>query len=543
MSLQPKIAVVQSRSTGITVTDTTGTYDADENSGGYGAPNPIKADVTEVLIQQAIIGEALPTATQLTSDERDDFLDGIGVSTGNTLLTDRVYDIRALIGYAGASTLTAAGGSKQFTLTNASTVFLVAVGFAFNSDPTVLYRIDRTKALTISTAYTVEELPAVTDGEITIYYEAQTYALVYDQGESCLLQDIADADISCDCSDEDVKVLLARYAEYLSMQYKFSKTADYEGADKIAKKLQSNCDSAACLPCSSGSSSSTTTSTCTPPTIVTEPSGSTVNPEQNVTLSVTATGTATLKYQWRKDGVNISGATGSSYSILNIQNTDAGSYTVRVYNACGEVFSAAAAVGVTSSLIPITITVQPQDQVVAEGTTVIFSVAATGSPTITYQWRKDGVDIVGETGSTLTLLDVDSSDEADYDVVLTNPVGSVTSEVATLSLGAIARWGWRDTAPTTVGHITALQASGAFTEGETITADFRANNVPKFLVMAEPSTEPAKTKWWADLINSGDIGDGDLNLFGTPVIIGSWRVYTTVYKTYNTQSPFEFRVS
>lgn len=541
MGLQPKVAVVQSKSTGVTVADVTGAYNASTNPGGYGAPNPIKASVTEVLIQQAIIGEALPTASRFTVDERADYLDGIGVATGNTLLKDRVYDIRALIGYAGASTLTAAGGSNQFTLTNASTVFANAVGFTLNTDPTILYRIDRTKPLTISSAYTIETLPAVTNGAITIYYEAQVYALVYDQGEDCLLKDIADADLGCDCSSEDTNALLERYAEYLSMKYKFTKTLDYEGADKLAKKLQGDCDGSSCLPCDS--SSGTTTSDCVAPVIVTQPSNATVNVGQSVILSVTATGTAALKYQWRKNGVNISGATAVTLPLLNIQNADAGSYTVLVYNACGQIVSAAAVIGVTDSLIPITIIVQPQSQVVAPGTDVVFSVAATGSPTITYQWRKGGIEIVGETGSTLTLTAVDGADEDNYDVIVTNPVGSVTSDVATLTLGEVALWGWRDTVPTTVGHITALQGSGAFTAGGTIIADFRANNVPKYLVMAEPSTEPAKTKWWADATNYGNIGDADLDLFDDPVIIGSWRVYVTVYKTYNTQSPFEFRVS
>ena len=48
-----------------------------------------------------------------------------------------------------------------------------------------------------------------------------------------------------------------------------------------------------------------------------------------------ATGTAPFAYQWRKDGVNISGATAASYTIAAISATDAGTYTATVTNSAG----------------------------------------------------------------------------------------------------------------------------------------------------------------------------------------------------------------
>lgn len=73
-------------------------------------------------------------------------------------------------------------------------------------------------------------------------------------------------------------------------------------------------------------------------------------------------------------------------------------------------------------------------QTAREGATIIFSVAATGDPPLLYQWRKDNVDIAGETSATLTLSLVDDSDEGDYEVVVSNNSGAITSDPATLTI-------------------------------------------------------------------------------------------------------------
>ncbi len=58
-----------------------------------------------------------------------------------------------------------------------------------------------------------------------------------------------------------------------------------------------------------------------------------------VTFTVVASGTAPLSYQWRKNGTNIGGATGSSYDIASAAPGDAGTYDVVVTNSCGSVDS------------------------------------------------------------------------------------------------------------------------------------------------------------------------------------------------------------
>jgi hypothetical protein len=61
-------------------------------------------------------------------------------------------------------------------------------------------------------------------------------------------------------------------------------------------------------------------------------------------------------------------------------------------------------------------------------------VTAAGTETLNYQWQVDGFDLPGETGSTLTLNDVQDNDEGDYTVVIYNNAGTNTSEPATLTL-------------------------------------------------------------------------------------------------------------
>ncbi|MBK1877428.1 immunoglobulin domain-containing protein [Pelagicoccus mobilis] len=84
------------------------------------------------------------------------------------------------------------------------------------------------------------------------------------------------------------------------------------------------------------------------------------------------------------------------------------------------------------------ITRQPAALVVTEGDSATFAVTATGVPGPTYQWQKDGIDIVGATSASYTIDSTVLGDAGNYSVVLTNLVGSVTSNPASLSVNAIA---------------------------------------------------------------------------------------------------------
>ncbi|MBN1128944.1 MAG: immunoglobulin domain-containing protein, partial [Chitinispirillaceae bacterium] len=165
------------------------------------------------------------------------------------------------------------------------------------------------------------------------------------------------------------------------------------------------------------------------PSIVTQPQSLTRNVGQSATFSVTinADVNPAPTYQWRKEGTAISGATGASYAIGSVARSDSGSYTVFITNSVGSVTSSAAVL--TVNYAPV-ITTQPQSQTLHLGQTATFTVAATGRPAPTYQWRKNGTVITSTTSATLTLSSPGIGDSGRYTVTVSNSVGSVVSDTA-----------------------------------------------------------------------------------------------------------------
>jgi sugar lactone lactonase YvrE len=79
------------------------------------------------------------------------------------------------------------------------------------------------------------------------------------------------------------------------------------------------------------------------------------------------------------------------------------------------------------------VTRQPFGLVMAAGNRVALSVDATGGG-LTYQWRRDGVNIPGATASTFSISSMAASDAASYTVMVSNPVGSAISAAAPVTL-------------------------------------------------------------------------------------------------------------
>jgi hypothetical protein len=84
-----------------------------------------------------------------------------------------------------------------------------------------------------------------------------------------------------------------------------------------------------------------------------------------------------------------------------------------------------------------TITVQPQNQTVTAGSGVMFSVMASGTPTPIYQWEFNGTAISGGTASSYSLSSAQSANAGSYAAVVSNAVGSATSNQATLIVNAV----------------------------------------------------------------------------------------------------------
>ncbi len=85
---------------------------------------------------------------------------------------------------------------------------------------------------------------------------------------------------------------------------------------------------------------------------------------------------------------------------------------------------------------PPVITAQPQSQTAAPGGNAQFSVTASGVPAPTYQWYFNGSPFSGATTNTLSFTNARSSDAGDYTVVVTNALGGVTSNKATLTISS-----------------------------------------------------------------------------------------------------------
>jgi hypothetical protein len=179
------------------------------------------------------------------------------------------------------------------------------------------------------------------------------------------------------------------------------------------------------------------------PGIVTQPQGRTVQPilgiPTNVTLSVTATGSPPLFYQWRFNGSGISWATNSSLTLTNVTVANSGSNDVVVSNSGGAVTSQVAVLTVLAPHILPAIVTQPQSWVASAGETVLFTVTASGTEPLAYQWRFGGSTIAGETNRVLVLTNVTPARNGNYSVVVTGPGGTATSANASLAVSATPR--------------------------------------------------------------------------------------------------------
>ena len=206
-----------------------------------------------------------------------------------------------------------------------------------------------------------------------------------------------------------------------------------------------------------------------PPQIVTQPTNQSVLAGSNAVFSVTATGTAPLSYQWRHAGTNLVGATNSTLTLLNIQTSQAGSYCIMVSNLSGAVLSSNATLTVW---VPPFITAQPCDQTVDQGSNATFSVAASGTAPLSYQWRLNGTNLLGVNNATLGLTGIQMSQAGLYSVVVSNPYGLVTSSNALLtvrpplSYGLVAWWPAENSALDAMGTNDGTLYSASYATGK-----------------------------------------------------------------------------
>ncbi len=171
------------------------------------------------------------------------------------------------------------------------------------------------------------------------------------------------------------------------------------------------------------------------PSISAHPSNQSVAVGGTATFSVGATGTSPLSYQWQKNNSDIGGATGASYTTPAVVAGDNGAtFRCVVTNPYGAATSNSATLTVGTTTGP-SITTQPGDQTVQVGQTATFSVVASGTPPLSYQWQKNNVDVGGALSASYTTPATTMADSgALFRCVVTNTSGSTNSNAARLTV-------------------------------------------------------------------------------------------------------------
>lgn len=215
-----------------------------------------------------------------------------------------------------------------------------------------------------------------------------------------------------------------------------------------------------------------------PPTLTSEPQNTHIvlgDSKATATFNVTAAGSPRLKYQWKKDGADLPGATRPTLVLSPATGADLGTYAVAVSNEVG---------GVVSSEVTLTYgtgPVVPVAQVALSGGSVTFTL--TGMPdgqAYSYQWKKEGSVLAGQTEAKLILPNVNSSDAGSYSVEVTLDGTTVESDAVTLTVLPAPTTTYADAVQTdapigwyrlgdTAGFGSAADASGNFRDGVALT--------------------------------------------------------------------------
>jgi hypothetical protein len=149
------------------------------------------------------------------------------------------------------------------------------------------------------------------------------------------------------------------------------------------------------------------------PAVLSSPKSTVASFGGTAVLSVDAIGSGPLTYEWSLNGTPIPNAVGPLLTITNAQFSDAGLYTVRVTSSGSSDLSSPAGLGVRPRIL-----VQPGNRAASAGNTVSLSVSAQAAGALSYRWRFNGHAMLGQTNSTLSIVNAQPSDSGNYSVVV-----------------------------------------------------------------------------------------------------------------------------
>ena len=175
-----------------------------------------------------------------------------------------------------------------------------------------------------------------------------------------------------------------------------------------------------------------------PISIVMQPDSVVTAIGENASFDVSAIGSGTVRYQWKKNGQNIAGATLEHYTINNIKESHFGSYSVHVYNDNSSATSDTVTLTKKTVSSPPKFLSQPKSQELEKGVNVLLSAEVEGSSPIFYQWVKDEQNIPGATLNTYTINNFQARHVGSYYLIARNAAGESISATAEITLLADA---------------------------------------------------------------------------------------------------------
>lgn len=187
------------------------------------------------------------------------------------------------------------------------------------------------------------------------------------------------------------------------------------------------------------------------PAFTTQPVSVTVTAPASASFTAAVTGNPVPTLQWQVStdaGTTWTSVAAATAATLTVNPTSVGQsdsrYRAVATNSAGTVTSNAATLTVNAAAAAAAITTQPADRTVTEPATAAFSVVATGTAPLTYQWQRNlggtWTNLSGATGDSYTTPATSRTADngAQFRVAITNAAGSVTSSVATLTVNAAA---------------------------------------------------------------------------------------------------------
>jgi len=195
--------------------------------------------------------------------------------------------------------------------------------------------------------------------------------------------------------------------------------------------------------------------------ITNHPTSLTVINGESATFNVSANSSdgQEIFYQWYFNGSIINAATSASFEIQNSSASDQGQYSVSLSTTdVTKTTQATLSIEVAPEpVIAVEISLHPASQTAYIKESLTLNVSATGSGTLNYQWRKNGQELSGQIHSYLDFESLTIDDSAQYDVIISNQAGAVTSNSATLTINPLSTLALAWNAPTTREDGSALE--------------------------------------------------------------------------------------